>query len=175
YRCPRALHDGLPICDVCSWANLRRLPCEEPQPWECRSAAISSSPTRLRCGKRSKGGGSCRRQTFHPSAGIELGESHLRSSIKIWEAGLPGQPVAVAAAVCDVQVSPPRIPLTETSKRQPLCPVFPLRCFRRQPDQQEFVDCRPHIEALRNEEYTGAMFSSVPECTEVSWHRTDIV
>jgi len=33
----------------------------------------------------------------------------------------------------------------------------------------------PHVEALRNKEYAGAMFSAVLEGTEVSWHRADIV
>jgi len=37
------------------------------------------------------------------------------------------------------------------------------------------VDGSPKIEALRNEENTGAMFSSIPECTEVSEHRADIM
>lgn len=32
-----------------------------------------------------------------------------------------------------------------------------------------------HIEALRNEEYTGAVFSGVPERAQVSRHRADIM
>ena len=39
------------------------------------------------------------------------------------------------------------------SQRQPIQPVFPLRCFRCQPDEQQFIDCRPNIEALRDEEW----------------------
>jgi hypothetical protein len=41
-----------------------------------------------------------------------------------------------------------------SSQWQPHQPVFPLRCFRCQPDEQEFVDCGPNVEALRDEEYT---------------------
>jgi hypothetical protein len=58
---------------------------------------------------------------------------------------------------------------------QPLQSVLPLRCFRRQPDKHEFVDCRPNVEALRNEEYAGTVIPGGPECTEVSWHRAGIM
>src|SRR5207245_1943539 len=57
------------------------------------------------------------------------------------------------------------------SQWQPLQSGFPLRCFRCEPDEQQFVDCRPNIEALRDEGYTGALLSSATERTEVSRHR----
>src|SRR5437773_3714165 len=39
--------------------------------------------------------------------------------------------------------------------------VFPLRGFRCQPDEHEFIDCRPHVEALRNEEHTSSTFPAL--------------
>src|SRR2546422_860360 len=58
--------------------------------------------------------------------------------------------------------------------RQPLQPVFPLRGFRCQPDEHEFIDCRPHVEALRNE-HTSATFSSASKKAEVGGHCADIM
>ena len=68
-------------------------------------------------------------------------------------------------------VASSRIPELLAVLEQPLQSVLPLRCFRRQPDKHEFVDCRPNVEALRNEEYAGTVIPGGPECTEVSWHR----
>src|ERR1700682_696763 len=60
-------------------------------------------------------------------------------------------------------------------KRQPHQAIFPLRCFRRQPDEQNIIDCRSNIETLRYQEYSRAVFSGVPEFTEVSGHRACIM
>src|SRR2546423_10996459 len=60
------------------------------------------------------------------------------------------------------------------SQGQPLQSVFPLRSFRCEPDDQQFVDCRSNIEALRDEKYTRALLSSAPECAEVSQYRADV-
>jgi hypothetical protein len=65
--------------------------------------------------------------------------------------------------------------LEGVSKRQPLQSVFPIRYFRRQPDEQEFVDRRPDVETLRNEEYTCAAFSGGSEHSEMGRHGADIV
>src|SRR6266853_5775901 len=60
----------------------------------------------------------------------------------------------VAAKTC-ITFSPARGDLLE---RQPLQSVFPLRSFRCQPDEVEFIDCRPHVETLRNKEHASAVF-----------------
>jgi hypothetical protein len=42
-------------------------------------------------------------------------------------------------------------------------------------NQKEFIDCRPDIQALRDEEDSGAPLLGVPKSAEVSRHRPDIV
>jgi hypothetical protein len=65
--------------------------------------------------------------------------------------------------------------IADTLKGQPHQTVHPLRCFRGEPDEHQFVDCRSNIESLRDEEYAGALLSNAPEGSEVSRHRTDIM
>jgi hypothetical protein len=52
---------------------------------------------------------------------------------------------------------------------------FPIRCLRGQPDEHEFVDCCPYVEALRKQEHAGAVISRVPKRTKMCGHGSDIV
>lgn len=61
------------------------------------------------------------------------------------------------------------------SERQPLQPIFPLRRFRRQPDEQEFLDRCPDIEALRNQKYAAADPARISERAEVPRHGANIM
>jgi hypothetical protein len=47
--------------------------------------------------------------------------------------------------------------------------------YRRQPNEEKFVDCRANVEALWKQDDTGTMFSGSLESTEVSGHSADIV
>jgi hypothetical protein len=43
------------------------------------------------------------------------------------------------------------------------------------PTRAELIDCISNVEALRDEEHTGALPSSVPERAKVGRHRADIM
>src|SRR5580700_10165256 len=63
----------------------------------------------------------------------------------------------------------------KSSERQPHDSVLPLRRFRCQPNEEQFVDCRANVEALRKQEDTSAIFSGILERLEVGRHGAYIV
>ena len=66
-----------------------------------------------------------------------------------------------------------RVPLSFTVAATPA--GFPTPMHPMPPTRAELIDCISNVEALRDEEHTGALPSSVPERAEVGRHRADIV